>query len=46
MSESYQSDSVIDHPTFGLGVIIDVPSQKKIQVFFQDGEKTLVHNWE
>jgi len=46
MSESYQSDSVIDHPIFGLGVIVDVLSQKKIQVFFQDGEKTLVHNWE
>ena len=46
MSESYSSDSVISHPAFGLGVVIDVPSQKKIQVFFQDGAKTLVHNWE
>lgn len=45
MSETYESDSVIRHPNFGVGVITDVTSKKKIQVFFQDGEKTLVHNW-
>lgn len=46
MSDSYKDDSVIDHPNFGLGVVIDVLSQKKIHVFFQTGPKTLVHNWE
>lgn len=39
---SYQSGQVLQHPTFGLGVVEKVHAANKIAVFFRDGEKLLV----
>ena len=34
---------VIDHPSFGLGVVHKIVDNKKIQVLFEKSDKTLVH---
>ncbi len=39
---SYRADTVIDHPTFGIGVITEADT-RKIEVCFQEGIKTLMH---
>ncbi len=39
---SYRTDTLIDHPTFGIGVVTD-SQQKKIEVCFKEGVKTLMH---
>jgi hypothetical protein len=40
--ESYAVDDVIDHPTFGIGLVVAV-RQDKIDVSFKQGEKVLAH---
>lgn len=40
--ETYAKDEVIDHPTFGFGVVLDVRGDK-VNVLFKMAEKTLVH---
>lgn len=39
---SYNAETLIDHPTFGIGVVTDSQS-RKIEVCFQEGVKTLMH---
>ena len=39
---SFRADTVIDHPTFGLGVVTESAGHK-IEVCFQEGMKTLMH---
>ncbi|MCB0378315.1 MAG: hypothetical protein KDD33_07470 [Bdellovibrionales bacterium] len=38
----YLEDTVIDHPTFGLG-IVTASHASKIEVCFEEGVKTLIH---
>jgi len=40
--DSYRVDQVIDHPTFGLGIIAAV-REDKVDVVFKAAQKTLVH---
>ena len=42
---SFQTDSLIDHPTFGIGVVTESHT-RKIEVCFQEGMKTLMHRRE
>lgn len=42
---SYRADTVIDHPTFGIGVITE-SHNRKIEVCFEEGVKTLMHRRE
>lgn len=42
---SFRADMVIDHPTFGLGIVTDSHA-RKIEVCFQEGVKTLMHRKE
>ena len=39
---AYQVEQLIDHPTFGLGIVMAV-REDKIDVVFKAAEKTLVH---
>lgn len=39
---SFRTDSVIDHPTFGIGIVTEMANHK-IEVCFQEGMKTLMH---
>lgn len=41
----FRADTVIDHPTFGLGVVTSSHSNK-IEVCFEEGVKTLMHRRE
>lgn len=43
MQSQYQPRMVIEHPKFGLGVVIK-SFEDKIEVNFSDGAKALVHN--
>lgn len=39
---SFRADTIIDHPTFGLGVVT-AAMNNKIEVCFEEGVKTLMH---
>jgi hypothetical protein len=45
MSGSFKSDDVIDHRTFGMGIVTNA-SHDKMEVAFSDGPRTLVCNRE
>lgn len=36
--------ALVDHPTFGMGVVLEVPEAQKALVRFRDGEKLLACN--
>lgn len=42
MNEVYSPGELLDHPTFGLGVIIDTVLPDKIEVLFRQGSRLLV----
>jgi ribosomal protein L44E len=44
MDRSYAELSVIEHHTFGIGVVKEILAPTKISVVFQDGMRTLVQN--
>ena len=44
IDSSYRQGDVINHPTFGLGVVEKRLEPKKISVVFRDGAKNLVDN--
>ncbi len=39
----FAQDDVLDHKTFGLGVVIRVMADDKIEVVFREGTKVLAH---
>ncbi len=41
-SGNFKENDLIDHSTFGLGVVIQLLPGDKIQVVFKDGEKILI----
>jgi len=41
---AFDLGQVIEHPTFGVGIIQKRLHPDKIQVIFQDDERTLIHN--
>ncbi len=41
MDEEYKVDSVIKHPTFGLGLVQHLTTARKMEVLFKDGLKTM-----
>ncbi|HIJ79361.1 MAG: hypothetical protein OEY01_10405 [Desulfobulbaceae bacterium] len=42
MTAVFEPDDLIDHPTFGLGVVAKKISPVRIEVFFKDAQKVLV----
>ncbi|MEM6531910.1 MAG: hypothetical protein AAF654_04770 [Myxococcota bacterium] len=44
VSEVFEPDVVIDHKKFGLGLVLKVLGDSKIEVIFRDGIKTLIHD--
>lgn len=40
----YEKDTRVDHPTFGVGHVIEISGPTKIEVLFQDGLRKLVQN--
>jgi hypothetical protein len=43
MSQTYQKGERIEHAKFGQGVVESFPSPGTMNVFFEDGRKTLAH---
>lgn len=43
-SERFATSDLLDHPTFGLGVVIGLKEVNKIEVVFEGGSKVLVHS--
>jgi hypothetical protein len=43
MKAAFKADTTIQHPKFGLGIVVGVTPQS-ITVVFEDGERSLVHN--
>lgn len=42
-SDKFQPPELINHATFGLGIVLNCKESNKIEVLFSDGAKTLVH---
>ena len=42
LSGRFKVNDLINHSTFGLGVVTNLITDEKIQVIFKDGEKLLV----
>jgi calcineurin-like phosphoesterase family protein len=42
---NYSLGDFIDHPKFGLGFILNIVNQTKIEVYFDESEKILLQNW-
>lgn len=40
----YEKDTRVDHPTFGVGHVVEISGPTKIEVLFQDGLRKLVQN--
>ena len=43
-NERYAVDEIVKHPTFGLGVVVSLPSAQKAEVDFRAGRKLLLHD--
>jgi hypothetical protein len=43
VNERFEASDLVEHPTFGLGIVESVRKDGKIVVLFRDGEKTLIH---
>jgi hypothetical protein len=44
-NDHYSIDDVVTHPTFGQGLVVELPATQKAAVFFQEGGvKLLVHD--
>ena len=45
MSDSYEIDDIIDHDKFGMGIVTNVITSKKMEVLFEEGRKCMVYNF-
>ena len=45
MSDSYEIDDVINHDKFGMGIVTNVITAKKMEVLFETGRKCMVYNF-
>ncbi len=43
---NFEKDEIIDHPTFGIGMVLSVIQINKIEILFKDGPKLLIQNRE
>jgi DNA-directed RNA polymerase subunit M/transcription elongation factor TFIIS len=43
-ASSFEKNDVLDHPKFGMGLVLGDKDGSKIDVAFSEGVKTLVHN--
>ena len=43
MTERFEADEVVEHGSFGIGIVQQVQPGNKIEVLFRSGKKLLVH---
>jgi len=41
---NFQKDQIIDHITFGIGIVLSVIQVNKIKILFKDGPRLLIQN--
>ncbi|RJQ50212.1 MAG: hypothetical protein C4538_00510 [Nitrospiraceae bacterium] len=46
MEDNFKKDELIDHPAFGLGIVLSVTQKNKMEILFKDGPKLLIQNRE
>ncbi|MEK6584341.1 MAG: hypothetical protein AABY66_05725 [Nitrospirota bacterium] len=44
MDGSYKKDEIIEHSKFGVGIVLSLIQNNKIEMLFKDGTKILVHD--
>lgn len=44
MRESFKKDELIDHPSFGIGIVLTIIQADKMEILFKDGPKLLTQN--
>ena len=44
MKGNFEKDEVIDHPVFGMGIVLSIIQANKINILFKDGPKLLIQN--
>lgn len=42
-AETFEAEQLMDHPSFGLGLVVAILTGSKIKVLFESGDKILVH---
>ena len=45
MDGSYKKDEIIEHSKFGVGIVLSLIQNNKIEMLFKDGPKVLIHNF-
>ncbi|UCD34167.1 MAG: hypothetical protein JSU90_07640 [Nitrospiraceae bacterium] len=40
----FSKDEIVDHPRFGMGIVVSVPSTFRVEVLFKDGVRLLGQN--
>jgi hypothetical protein len=41
---NYQKDEILDHPKFGVGIVLSIIQANKMEILFKDGTKLLSQN--
>ena len=44
MQGNFEKDEIIDHPVFGMGIVLSVMQADKINILFEEGQKVLIQN--
>jgi hypothetical protein len=42
--DNFRKNQLIDHPTFGIGIVLSIIQMNKIEILFKTGTKLLVQN--
>ena len=45
MADTYEIDDVINHNKFGMGIVTNVITPRKMEVLFENGRKCMVYNF-
>lgn len=46
MEDNFKKDEIIDHPAFGIGIVLSVIQNDKMEILFKDGPRMLIQNRE
>jgi hypothetical protein len=46
MKDNFTKDEIIDHPAFGIGIVLSVIQSNKMEILFKDGPRMLIQNRE
>lgn len=46
MKDNFNKDEIIDHPAFGIGIVLSVIQSNKMEILFKDGPRMLIQNRE